>query len=124
MNATVRQPSATTAARAPAGQHPNEVDRKRIERAIENRKRYRYVSPSVHPIDNGYCVKSPCCSRNIDPHGGVVDVAIVQHAQGARPWRLYRKERSTNDWLLYAEYERLGDLLEQLNTDPQRSFWQ
>ncbi len=119
MNATVRRSAAT-----PVGQHPNEVDRKRIERAIGKRRRYRYVRPSVHPIDNGYWVKSPCCSRNIDADGGVVDVAIVRHAQGARPWRLYRKEHSTNDWQLYAEYERLEELLDQLNTDPQRSFWQ
>ena len=119
MDATVRN-SATT----PVGRHPNEVDRKRIERAIENRKRYKYVSPSVHPIDNGYCVKSPCCSRNIDPDGGVVDVAIVRHMHGPRPWRLYRKVHSTNDWHLQAQFERLGELLEQLNTDPQRSFWQ
>lgn len=119
MNVTQRKSAAM-----PAGQHPNEVDRKRIERAIENRKRYRYVSPSVHPIDNGYCVKSPCCSRNVDPEGGVVDVALVQHDCGLRPWRLYRKEHSSNDWRLHAVYERLGDLLEQLNADPHRLFWQ
>src|ERR1017187_9076325 len=119
MNATVRKSTAT-----PVVQHPNEVDRKRIERAIEHRKRYRYVSPSVHPIENGYWVKSPCCSRNVDPDGGVVDVAIVQYVQGPRPWRLYRKEHSTTVWHVSAEYERLGDLLEQLNADPQRAFWQ
>lgn len=27
--------------------HPNDLDRKRIERALKARKRYRYVSPSV-----------------------------------------------------------------------------
>jgi hypothetical protein len=119
MNAAVRKSAAL-----PSAQHPNEVDRKRIERAIEKRKRYRYVHPSVQPIANGYCVRSPCCSRNIDADGGMVDVAIAQHAQGSRPWRLYRKVHSANEWLLHAEFERLGDLLEQLNTDPERLFWQ
>ena len=91
--------------------HPNELDRRRIERAIGNRKRYRYVSPSVHSIDEGYCVKSPCCSRNIDPDGGVVDIAIVQYGQGAPPWWLFRKEHSTGKWQLHAKFERLGELL-------------
>ena len=27
--------------------HPNDLDRKRIERALKSRKRYRYVTPSV-----------------------------------------------------------------------------
>ncbi len=107
-----------------ASPHPNELDRRRIERAIANRKRYKYVTPSVHSIDDGYCVRSPCCSRKIDPDGGVVDVAIVQYGQGAPPWGLYRKDHSAGEWWLYAKFERLGELLEQLNADPQRAFWQ
>ena len=57
--------------------HPNEFDRKRIERAIKARKRYRYVTPRVAATANGYRIESPCCSRNIDPEGGVVDVALL-----------------------------------------------
>lgn len=41
--------------------HPNDVDRKRIERAIKTRKRYRYVSPSVLAVSGGYRIESPCC---------------------------------------------------------------
>lgn len=119
MNAAIQKSAAL-----PARQHPNEVDCRRIERAIEKRTRYRYVHPSVQPIENGYCVRSPCCSRKVDPDGGMVDVALVQYAQGFRPWQLHRKVHSANEWLLHAEYERLGDLLEQLNADPQRAFWQ
>lgn len=46
--------------------HPNELDRKRIERALISRKHYRYVLPSVTPVKAGYLIESPCCSRNID----------------------------------------------------------
>ena len=48
--------------------HPNDLDRKRIERALKVRKRYRYVTPNVTTTVGGYRIESPCCSRNID-HG-------------------------------------------------------
>jgi hypothetical protein len=57
--------------------HPNELDRRRIERLLKRRKRYRYVSPTVEAVTSGYRVESPCCSRNIDREGGVVDVALL-----------------------------------------------
>lgn len=104
--------------------HPNEFDRKRIERALADRKRYRYVSPSVHAVAGGYLIKSPCCSRNIDPDGGIVDIALLQFVHGPSPWRLYRKEHGTRQWHLHAPGDRLVDLLDQLNADPERLFWQ
>jgi hypothetical protein len=119
MNAALKSSTTTT-----AGVQPNEFDRKRIERALANRKRYRYVSPSVHVVEDGYLVRSPCCSRNIDPDGGVVDVAWLQYVQGSRPWRLYRKDHRTKQWQLHSLYDRLLELLVQLNADPQRRFWQ
>jgi hypothetical protein len=120
MNATaLQQPVTTTAAT-----QPNEFDRKRIERALGNRKRYRYVSPSVHAVSGGYLIKSPCCSRNVDPDGGVIDVALLQYVHGSRPWRIYRKEHSTKEWRLQALYDRLTELLEHLNTDSERLYWQ
>jgi len=102
----------------------NEFDRKRIERAIAARKRYRYVSPSVVAISSGYVVRSPCCSRKVEPNGSVVDIALLIHASAPQPWRLYRKDHERRQWQLHALYERLGDLLEQLNADPARQFWQ
>lgn len=120
MNAAALQNSTVLVA---TGQ-PNEFDRKRIERALASRKRYRYVSPSVHAVENGYLIRSPCCSRNIDPDGGIIDVALLQYVGGLNPWRLYRKDHSVRKWHLHAVRERLMDLLEQLNADPQRLFWQ
>lgn len=113
-----------SAERLPIDYRSNEFDRKRIERAIADRKRYRYVSPSVHQIGGGYIVRSPCCSRKVDAHGGVVDIALLLHAKAPQPWRLYRKDHERQQWRLHALYERLSDLLEHLNADPTRQLWQ
>ena len=107
-----------------AAYQPNEFDCKRIEQAIAERKRYRYVSPSVYPVGGGYIVRSPCCSRNVDPNGGVVDVALLQYANALRPWLLYRKDHESQEWQLHAAYQQLTALLEHLNADPTRRFWQ
>jgi hypothetical protein len=104
--------------------HPNDVDRKRIERALARRKRYRYVSPRVHATENGYRIESPCCSRNVDPAGGMIDIALLQYDPLERLWRLYRKDHRSQRWLLDAELTTLAELLDRLNGDPERRFWQ
>lgn len=108
----------------PEHPHPNDVDRKRIERALLERKRYRYVEPSVAPATDGYRITSPCCSRNIDSDGGIIDIALVQHVQAGNRWRLYRMDHTAQQWVLCAELSRLRELLQQLNDDTQRMFWQ
>jgi len=104
--------------------HPNEVDCKRIERALAQRHRYRYVSPEVCPSEQGYRIESPCCSRNVDKEGGVIDIALLEYAAASRIWRLHRKDHVHGTWLLYQEFETLAQLLQQLNLDPERIFWQ
>lgn len=104
--------------------HPNDVDRKRIERALAARKRYRYVSPEVRPSEGGYWIQSPCCSRNVDREGGVIDIARLEYQANRRAWRLYRKDHAECEWLLYGEFRSLGMLLDVLNHDPDRKFWQ
>ena len=42
---------------------PNDLDLKRIQRGLESRRRYRYVSPVVAPVEAGYRIEAPCCSR-------------------------------------------------------------
>jgi hypothetical protein len=113
---------ATSAASLPA--HPNAFDLKRIERAIATRRRYRYVSPKVEGVANGYRIESPCCSRNIDPEGGIVDVALLQYDGERALWRLFRKDHANGTWEFDSAYDRLIELLEQLNADPDRKFWQ
>jgi len=104
--------------------HPNDLDRKRIEYALRERKRYRYVSPSVLAIDGGYRIESPCCSRNVDAEGGIVDVALIEYREETDIWLLHRKNHTDGAWEFHSTYVRLKELLERLNTDAERKFWQ
>ena len=121
MHAELARKNETGAGSCP---HPNDVDRKRIERALESRVRYRYVTPVVRPATDGYRIESPCCSRNIDPDGGDIDIARLEYLRLRRVWRLYRRQHATHEWLYHAEFATLAALLEQLNHDPERLFWQ
>lgn len=107
----------------PAYPHPNEVDCRRIERALAHRLRYRYVAPRVHPEDRGYRIESPCCSRNIDKDGGVIDIARIEYRTGESVWCLYRKDHRSAQWKPYEAFASLAQLLDRLNSDPQRMFW-
>jgi hypothetical protein len=104
--------------------HPNDFDRRRIERALKARKRYRYVSPNVAAVAGGYRIESPCCSRNIDPDGGIVDVALLIYDGIHEAWQLFRKDHAKRAWELDSTYGRLIELLDELNSDPGRKFWQ
>ncbi|WKA28560.1 DUF3024 domain-containing protein [Bradyrhizobium roseum] len=104
--------------------HPNDLDRKRIERALISRKRYRYVKPSVVTTISGYRIESPCCSRNIDRDGGIVDVALLLHDADDGRWQLFRKDHKKDVWQLDSTHDRLPTALERLNADPDRMFWQ
>ncbi len=103
---------------------PNEFDLKRIEHLLEQRLRYRYVTPEVRLIADGYLVVSPCCSRNIDAGGGVIDIARLEYAQPEGIWRLYHKEHERGTWKLHSVAPTLQVLLIRLNEDPSRVFWQ
>lgn len=114
-------------ARRPApsgGRHPNEFDLKRIERSLKNRKRYRYVTPEVRAIESGYEIVSACCSRNIDPDGGVIDITRIEYLNLEQAWCLYRKDHKSGTWIRYGEYEALNQILDLLIEDPDREFWQ
>ncbi|MFA5985595.1 MAG: hypothetical protein WC782_16370 [Methylococcaceae bacterium] len=103
---------------------PNEMDHKRIVRGIEDRKRYRYVTPQVKTTANGYLITSPCCSRNIDPAGGEIDIALLEYSHSERNWHLFRKDHGQGQWVLHADYVSLPPILALLREDPERSFWQ
>lgn len=103
--------------------HPNEIDLMRITRSIEQRERYRYVSPTVGTVVGGYLVRSPCCSRTVDPDGGEIDVAMMIWDENRREWTLLRRDHALECWLEDGRFARLGELLERLKTDPARIFW-
>jgi hypothetical protein len=104
--------------------HPNELDCRRIERALQSRQRYRYVSPNVSGVAGGYLIESPCCSRNIDAEGGVIDVALLHHDGASGTWHLFRKDHERGVWVLHSTHQRIVSVTNVLNADPERVFWQ
>lgn len=103
---------------------PNDFDRRRIERTLQGRKRYRYVEPRVIDTQDGYRIESACCSRNVDPDGGVVDIALLRFEADTGTWHLFRKNHKTQSWEFDSTHARLIELLELLNEDGERKFWQ
>jgi len=104
--------------------HPNAVDRKRIEKSLLNRARYRYVTPRVVAVENGYQIVSPCCSRNIDKTGGEIDIALIEFNAARDRWRLSHRDHQAAAWIPYGEYSNLRELLAPLLEDSAREFWQ
>lgn len=104
--------------------HPNELDLKRIARALAARKRYRYVSPDVRAVTGGYLIQSPCCSRNIDADGGVIDIALLHHDAMGGTWKLFSKDHKRGTWEFHSVHQRLNTATDELNADPERMFWQ
>jgi len=108
----------------PLGVPPsNDLDLKRIERALRARKRYRYVLPKVLAWLADIGSKA---------------VLLSEHR---RRWRNYRcrfdpirpgaermaalsKGSSERDMEFHSTCLRLPEVLERLNTDPERKFWQ
>ena len=106
---------------APAPARIHDMDRVRIERALPHRVRYRYVQPKVQRAESGWLITSPCCSRNIDPNGGVIDIAWLEPVEGA--WALYFKDHVHDRWILHDESRHLQPLLDEVCVDPMRVFW-
>ena len=103
---------------------PNEVDLKRVERAVADRTRYRYVHPSVEPFGQGYQIRSACCSRKVDPDGGEVDIARLQWDDRGNEWSLLRKDHASGSWIEDGRFTRLPEALLRITHDPQKRFWQ
>jgi len=100
----------------------HDMDRIRIERALPHRVRYRYVQPQIERSeDGGWVISSPCCSRNIDPTGGVIQIAWIEPVEGA--WALYFRDHVHDRWVLHDESRHLQPLLDEVCLDPMRVFW-
>ena len=110
--------------RSRASSHPNEFDLARIRRALEGRVRYRYVTPRVTGVEGGYLVRSPCCSRNIDPDGGIIDVALMLFDGLSGHWQLFSRDHVRATWQLAGIHLRLVETIAEINCDPERVFWQ
>jgi hypothetical protein len=82
------------------------------------------VTPVVQPIPGGYLVVSPCCSRNIDSNGGIIDIARIEYIAASGLWQLYHKDHQQGIWKLHSDAQTLQKLITCLNEDPSRVFWQ
>lgn len=94
----------------------------RVERALRERVRYRYVRPRVWREGGWLRIDSPCCSRNVDPQGGVIDIARL----GRTPtgiWRLESRDHAAGRWVAHTRSERLDELLDLVCIDSERVFW-
>lgn len=89
--------------------------------ALRERVRYRYVQPVVLPHENGWRIVSPCCSRNVDPAGGVIDIAWLEPAGAG--WRLHARDHRRGQWVAHSEAAALIELLDIVCLDAERVFW-
>ena len=94
----------------------------RLARALRERVRYRYVKPNVLIEGNNYRIQSPCCSRKVDPNGGVIDIALlVRHDDNS--WCLCARDHVANTWMARFQNDSLDVLLDLLCVDTEREFW-
>lgn len=103
--------------------HPNVIDCRRIERALLERRRYRYVRPRVVSMADGYRIEAPCCSRNIDPDGGIVDVALLFHDSDERRWILFSKDHRKDSWVAHSLHPTIHGAIDIIVSDADREFW-
>ena len=112
----------TAAVLTPASALVSDLMQHRLQRALRERVRYRYVAPNVL-VENGcYRVQSPCCSRRVDPSGGLIDIALLVPHEGKR-WCLCSRDHVHQTWVARFENESLGTVLDLLCVDTERQFW-
>jgi hypothetical protein len=94
----------------------------RLERALRERVRYRYVQPQVLREDSSFRIQSPCCSRKVDPSGGVIDIALLVPHEGSH-WCLCSRDHANGTWEPRFQDASLDVLLDLLCVDSERQFW-
>ena len=121
MNA-LKAPGRRRVGRTAPGARVLSLDTRRIEAALAERSRYKYVEPRVEREGLGWKVVSPNCSRNIDALGGEIDIAwLVPHDGGG--WLLFSRDHVQDCWQLRHHELALATALAHLCVDPDRVFW-
>ena len=97
----------------------------RLALALRGRARYRYVRPQVLREDSGFRIQSPCCSRNVDPGGGTIDIALLVPpvAPSGERWSLCSRDHALGRWVTQCKDASLAQLLDLLCTDAERRYW-
>lgn len=98
------------------------LTQRRLERALRERVRYRYVRPLVAQEGEAFRIQSPNCSRRVDPNGGVIDIALLVPHGGNR-WCLCSRDHAGNAWIPRLQNAALDDALDALCLDRDRHFW-
>jgi hypothetical protein len=112
----------SAAACSPVSGQVHDLLQHRLERALRERVRYRYVQPNVLAEGDSYRIESPCCSRKVDPTGGMIDIALlVPHAGNS--WCLCSRDHANHTWVARFQNESLDTVLDLLCVDSDRQFW-
>ena len=107
---------------APVSCQVHDLLQHRLERALRERVRYRYVQPTVLVEGDSYRIQSPCCSRKVDPTGGLIDSALLVPHDG-NSWCLCSRDHANNTWVARFQNEALDTVLDHLCIDSERQFW-
>ena len=95
---------------APVSGQVHDLLQHRLERALRERVRYRYVTPNVLREGTSYRIQSPCCSRTVDPSGGVIDIALlVPHQANIRIIEATAQRLHLPMSKVYVNIERYGN---------------
>lgn len=92
-----------------------------IVQALAGRSRYRYVQPLVQREGAGWKIVSPNCSRQVDPDGGLIDIAWLCPSAGS--WQLHARSHKPAQWVRVADGLTLDEALTQVCLDPVGLFW-
>lgn len=103
---------------APARGQVRDLMQHRLERALRARLRYRYVKPRVLREGESFRIQSPCCSRNVNASGGVIDIALLSPG-----WCLSARDHASGTWVQQFADASLETLLDLLCIDSDRLFW-
>jgi hypothetical protein len=114
--------TAARAAVSPRRSAVGDLTLHRMQRALRERLRYRYVQPQVLREGDCFRIQSPCCSRNVDPEGGLIDIALLI-PNGPASWSLCSRDHANQAWVAQLRDQRLDTLLEALCVDDARQFW-
>jgi len=98
-----------------------DADLQRIVQALAGRSRYRYVQPLVQREGAGWKIVSPNCSRQIDPEGGLIDIAWLCPSGGR--WQVHARRHQPAQWERVAQGLSLDEALAQVCLDPVGRFW-
>ncbi|REE18513.1 hypothetical protein B0G76_1624 [Paraburkholderia sp. BL23I1N1] len=101
---------------------PFDLTQRQIEQALRERTRYHYVLPRVLRDGQGFRVESPCCSRNVDANGGLIDIAWLTRDEDGM-WHLSARDHASHRWMPQHESTGLAELLDTLCIDRECVFW-